>query len=50
MIAALIARGLDPEAAARAAAFRHGEAAADLAATTTVTAAALAVHVGRFAG
>jgi hydroxyethylthiazole kinase-like uncharacterized protein yjeF len=50
MIAALIARGLDPEAAARAAAFRHGEAAADLAATTSVTASALAVHVGRFAG
>jgi hydroxyethylthiazole kinase-like uncharacterized protein yjeF len=50
MIAALIARGLDPEAAARAAAFRHGRAAADLAATATVTASALAVHVGRLAG
>ena len=49
MIAALIARGLDPETAARSAAFRHGRAAAHLARTTTVTAAALAAHVGRFA-
>ena len=40
MIAALIARGLDPETAARSAAFRHGRAAAHLARTTTVTAAA----------
>lgn len=49
MIAALIARGLDPETAARSAAFRHGRAAADLAAAATVTAAGLAVQVGRFA-
>jgi len=49
MIAALIARGLDPETAARSAAFRHGRAAAHLARATTVTAAHLAVHVGRFA-
>jgi hydroxyethylthiazole kinase-like uncharacterized protein yjeF len=49
MVAALIARGLDAETAARSAAFRHGRAAADLAASTTVTASALAVHVGRFA-
>ncbi|MFH1331403.1 MAG: NAD(P)H-hydrate dehydratase [Actinomycetota bacterium] len=49
MIAALIARGLDPEAAARSAAFRHGRAAADLAAAATVTASGLAAHVGRFA-
>lgn len=49
MVAALIARGLDAEIAARSAAFRHGRAAADLAAAQTVTAAGLAVHVGRFA-
>jgi NAD(P)H-hydrate epimerase len=49
MVAALIARGLDAETAARSAAFRHGRAAADLAAAQTVTAAALAGHVGRFA-
>jgi NAD(P)H-hydrate epimerase len=49
MIAALIARGLDTETAARSAAYRHGRAAADLAAAQTVTAAGLAVHVGRFA-
>jgi len=49
MIAALIARGLGAETAARSAAFRHGRAAVDLAATTTVTASGLAQHVGRFA-
>ncbi|MBP1632324.1 MAG: YjeF-related protein-like protein, partial [Acidobacteria bacterium] len=49
MIAALIARGLDAETATRSAAFRHGRAAAHLALTTTVTAAGLATHVGRFA-
>jgi NAD(P)H-hydrate repair Nnr-like enzyme with NAD(P)H-hydrate dehydratase domain len=49
MVAALIARGLDPETAARSAAFRHGRAAARLAATRTVTASALAGRVGRFA-
>jgi len=50
MLAALIARGLDPETAARSAAFRHGRAAARLAAMGTVTASALARRVGRFAG
>ncbi len=50
MVAALIARGLDPETAARSAAFRHGRAAARLAAGGTVTASALAGRVGRFAG
>jgi NAD(P)H-hydrate epimerase len=49
MVAALMARGLDAETAARSAAFRHGRAAADLAAAQTVTAADLAGHVGRFA-
>ncbi len=50
MLAALIARGLDPEVAARSAAFRHGNAAARLAAAGTVTAWDLAGRVGRFAG
>lgn len=50
MLAALIARGLDPEVAARSAAFRHGQAAARMAATGTVTAWDLAGRVGRFAG
>lgn len=50
MIAALIARGVEAETAARSAAFRHGRAAARLAATGTVTAALLARRVGRFAG
>jgi hydroxyethylthiazole kinase-like uncharacterized protein yjeF len=49
MIAALAARGLDLETAARSAAYRHGAAAADLAGTTTVTAARLADHVGGWA-
>ncbi len=49
MIAALIARGLEPEVAARSAAFRHGRAAAHLARITTVTAGTLAGHIGRFA-
>jgi len=50
MLAALIARGLDPETAARSAAFRHGRTAARLAVGGTVTASALAGRVGRFAG
>jgi hydroxyethylthiazole kinase-like uncharacterized protein yjeF len=50
MLAALIARGLDAETAARSAAFRHGRAAAELATAGAVTASALAQHVGRFAG
>ncbi len=49
MVAALVARGLDPETAARSAAFRHGVAAADLAGVTTVTASRLVEHVGRWA-
>jgi hydroxyethylthiazole kinase-like uncharacterized protein yjeF len=49
MVAALIARGLDPETAARSAAHRHGIAAHHLAGESTVTASALAEHVGRFA-
>jgi len=44
-----VARGLDPETAARSAAFRHGVAAADLAGVTTVTASRLVEHVGRWA-
>jgi NAD(P)H-hydrate epimerase len=50
MVAALIARGLDAETAARSAAHRHGRAAADLAVAESVTAAGLARYVGRFAG
>lgn len=49
MIAALLARGMDPDHAARAAAHRHGAAAAALAASTTVTATGLAEEIGRFA-
>lgn len=49
MVAALLARGLDPEAAARSAAHRHGLAGRALAARTSVTATALAGEIGRFA-
>jgi NAD(P)H-hydrate epimerase len=49
MVAALIARGSDPEAAARSAAHRHGRAAAALAATGTVTAGQLTDEIRRFA-
>ena len=49
MVAALIARGADPEVAARSAAHRHGRAAAALAATGTVTAGHLADEIRRFA-
>jgi hydroxyethylthiazole kinase-like uncharacterized protein yjeF len=49
MIAALAARGLDAETAARSGAHRHGRAGRSLAAVTTVTATGLAEHVGRFA-
>ena len=49
MIGALWARGLDARAAAISAAYWHGVSGADLARTTTVTADALARHVGRFA-
>jgi NAD(P)H-hydrate epimerase len=49
MIGALWARGLDPRTAAISAAYWHGVAGADLASTATLTADALARHVGRFA-
>jgi NAD(P)H-hydrate epimerase len=49
MVAALIARGSDPEAAARSAAHRHGRAAAALAATGTVIAGQLTDEIRRFA-
>lgn len=49
MIGALWARGLDVRTAAVSAAYWHGVAGADLAVSQTVTADALAVHVGRFA-
>ena len=49
MIGALIARGLDPQTAARSAAHRHGLAGRSLATVTTVTASALAGEIGRFA-
>jgi NAD(P)H-hydrate epimerase len=49
MIASLVARGLDPETAARSAAHRHGLAAADLARSTSVTATGLVSHIGGWA-
>jgi hydroxyethylthiazole kinase-like uncharacterized protein yjeF len=49
MIGALWSRGLDARAAAVSAAYWHGVAGADLASTTSLTADALARHVGRFA-
>ncbi len=49
MIAALLARGLGADAAARSAAHWHGRAGAALAATRSVTAEALAAEIGRFA-
>ncbi len=49
MIGALWARGLDARSAAVSATYWHGVAGADLATSTTVTADALARHVGRFA-
>jgi NAD(P)H-hydrate epimerase len=49
MAGALWARGLDPRTAAISAAYWHGVAGADLATTTTLTADALAHHIGRFA-
>lgn len=50
MIGALWARGCPPEKAARAAAYWHGVAAADLAGAGTVTADRLSRHIGRWAG
>lgn len=50
LLAALVARGLDPETAARSAAHRHGLAGASLAARQAVTAGDLAVEVGRWSG
>ncbi|MGA7097332.1 MAG: NAD(P)H-hydrate dehydratase [Acidimicrobiia bacterium] len=49
MLGALMARGLDASSAAVSAAYWHGIAAADLLRSGTVTAGALAGHVGRFA-
>lgn len=49
MAGALWARGLEPRTAAVSGAYWHGVAGADLATTTTLTADALARHVGRFA-
>lgn len=49
MIAALLARGMDAEAAARAAAHRHGRAGAAVAEGGTVTADRLADEIRRFA-
>lgn len=52
MLAALWARGLEPDVAARSAAYWHGRAGADLASRGTVTAGALAgsVHLYAWAG
>lgn len=49
VLAALLARGLDPLTAGRSAAYWHGVAGADLGEAGTVTADVLARHVGRFA-
>ena len=49
MVGALWARGLDARTATVSAAYWHGIAGADLASTTTLTADALARHIGRFA-
>ncbi|MGA7226702.1 MAG: NAD(P)H-hydrate dehydratase [Acidimicrobiia bacterium] len=49
MLGALMARGLDASSAAVSAAYWHGIAAADLLQNGTVTAEALAGHIGRFA-
>ncbi len=48
MVAALIARGLTPETAARSAAYRHGLAAAALSRETTVTATGLMGVIGEW--
>jgi NAD(P)H-hydrate epimerase len=47
MVAALIARGMAPEPAARSAAHRHGRAGASI--LTSVTATGLLSAIGRFA-
>jgi len=49
MIGALVARGLDPEVAARSAAHRHGVAGKHLASVTSVTAMGLLEVIGRWA-
>jgi NAD(P)H-hydrate epimerase len=49
MVGALWARGLEPRTAAISGAYWHGVAGANLASSTTLTADALARHVGRFA-
>ena len=48
-IAALWARGLDPETAALSGAYWHGRAGSDLAAAGAITAPELALGMGRFA-
>ncbi len=47
-VAALWARGLDPETAARSGAYWHGRAGRSLAGRTTVTAEGLAEEIGRW--
>ena len=49
LLAALWARGLDGEVAARSAAYWHGVAGADVARTGTVTASRLVGAIGRYA-
>lgn len=49
MIGALLARGLDPEVAARSATYRHGLAGQELASRTSVTAMGLLGQIGRWA-
>jgi hydroxyethylthiazole kinase-like uncharacterized protein yjeF len=49
MVAALLARGMPAEVAARAAAHRHGRAGRSLETTTTVTASGLVDEIGRWA-
>jgi NAD(P)H-hydrate epimerase len=49
MIGALVARGMQPEAAARTAAYRHGLAGSALARITSVTATGLLEEIGRWA-
>ena len=49
MVAALVARGMDPESAGRTAAHLHGRAGAALAPVTSVTATGLLAEIGRFA-
>ena len=50
MVAAAVARGMEPVDGASAAAYWHGVAASDLSTRTSVTADVLAGWVGRYAG